>query len=124
MTKKILIIEDEQSLLNALVSKFEKEDFAVISARDGEDGLEKALTEHPDLVLLDIIMPKMDGITTLERIRRDNWGKKVPVIMLTNLSDEKKVEEAIELGSRDYLVKSDWNINDVVKKVRSKLGME
>ena len=124
MSKKILVVEDEQSLLSALVAKFSKENFKVIEARDGEQGLERALAEHPDLILLDIVMPKMDGVTMLKRLRRNEWGKKVPVIMLTNLSDDKKVEEAVKFGSHDYLVKSDWSINDVVKKVRSKLGIE
>lgn len=122
MSQKILIIEDEQSLLKALQSKFEREDFVVIVARDGEEGLEKSFSEHPDLILLDIIMPKMDGLIMLERLRRDDWGKTVPVIMLTNLSDESKVTEAIQRGSFDYLVKSDWNINDVVDKVKNRLA--
>ncbi len=121
--KKILIVEDETSLLKALTTKFAKEKFSVLLGHDGEEGLELALTEHPDLILLDIIMPKMDGLTMLERLRRDSWGKDVPVIMLTNLSDETKVTEAIKNKSFDYLVKSDWNINDVVKKVRERLGL-
>jgi len=119
---KILIVEDEPALLGALSSKFSKEEFEVAEARDGEEGLEKALAEHPDLILLDIIMPKMDGMTMLERVRRDEWGKKVPVIILTNLTDDDKVEEAIKRGSHDYLIKSDWHINDVVVKVRNRLA--
>ena len=121
--KKILITEDERALREILQKKFSQEkDFEVLSAKNGEEGLELALSEHPDLILLDIIMPKMDGLTMLERLRRDAWGKTVPVIMLTNLSDELKVTEAIRRGSFDYLVKSDWNINDVVEKVKNRLA--
>ena len=118
---KILIVEDERALASALVDKFEKEGFTTSLAFDGEEGLESALNIHPDIILLDIIMPKMDGLTMLERLRRDDWGADVPVIMLTNLSDELKVTEAIKNGSFDYLVKSDWTINDVVEKVKKRL---
>lgn len=120
---KILIVEDDRPLANVLAAKFNKEKFSVLSGYDGEEGLELALSEHPDLILLDIIMPKMDGLTMLERLRRDKWGKNVPVIMLTNLSDEGKVTEAIKNKSFDYLIKSDWHIDDVVKKVRQRLSL-
>lgn len=118
---KILIVEDERALAGALMDKFEKEGFTTSLAFDGEEGLELALNTHPDIILLDIIMPKMDGLTMLERLRRDDWGANVPVIMLTNLSDELKVTEAIKNDSFDYLVKSDWTINDVVNKVKKRL---
>lgn len=120
---KILIVEDDRSLANVLAVKFGKENFSVLSGYNGEEGLELALSEHPDLILLDIIMPKMDGLTMLERLRRDKWGKNVPVIVLTNLSDETKVTEAIKNKSFDYLIKSDWHIEDVVEKVRQRLSL-
>ncbi len=122
--KKILIVEDELTLLRALASQFDKKDFIVIEAVDGQDGLEKALREHPDLILLDLVMPKMDGMSMLQKLREDSWGKDVKVIILTNLTDEEKVAEALKQESFDYLVKSDWNISDVLKKVKAKLGME
>ena len=124
MPKKLLIVEDEPALLKALAIKFAREKFEIITASDGEVGLEMALHEHPDLILLDIIMPKMDGMTVLNRLRVDSWGKKVPVIILTNLSDDAKVAEAIKQGTHDYLVKSDWDIGDVVMKVRNRLGIK
>jgi DNA-binding response OmpR family regulator len=123
MAKKILIIEDERALCDALITKFKKEKFDVLVGYDGEAGLELALSEHPDLILLDIVMPKMDGMTMLARLRRDNWGKDVPVVILTNLSDELKVVEAVKNKSFDYLVKSDWHLDDVVEKVRQRLGL-
>jgi len=119
--KKILIVEDETPLRGALVSKFTRENFTVLEAKDGMEGLEVAKKDHPDLILLDIIMPKIDGLSMLHILREDEWGKSVPVILLTNLSDAEKVSQATKEGVYDYLVKSDWHIDDVVKKVREKL---
>ncbi|TSC84976.1 MAG: hypothetical protein G01um101413_360 [Parcubacteria group bacterium Gr01-1014_13] len=118
---KILIVEDEVDLLGVLSQKFSIEKFEIIQAPNGEVGLEQALRHHPDLILLDIVMPVMDGMTMLRKLREDSWGKNAQVILLTNLSDGKKVAEAMEHGVYEYLVKADWNINDVVEKVRSKL---
>ncbi len=87
---KILIVEDDLDLLEVLRKKFTLEKFQVSQAPDGKIGLEEALRNHPDLILLDILMPVMDGMTMLGKLREDSWGKEVPVILLTNLSDEKK----------------------------------
>jgi len=122
---KILIVEivdDELSLLEVLTDKFSKEGFKVLRAKNGKDGLKVALTEHPDIILLDIIMPVMDGMTMLKKLREDEWGKDAKVIILTNLSDNEKTAQALADGSNDYLVKSDWKIEDVVKKVEERLG--
>jgi len=119
--KKILIVEDENALLGFLTSKFKKEGFSVLQARDGEKGLITALQEHPDIILLDIVMPRMDGMTMLAKLRKDSWGKSVPVILLTNLSDSEKISQALELGTFEYLVKADWAIEDIVAKVRKQL---
>ncbi len=108
-------------LLEGLKKKFAIEKFEVLEAPDGKVGLESALRNHPDLILLDILMPVMDGMTMLGKLREDSWGKDVPIILLTNLSDGEKIAEAMKKGVYDYLIKADWNINDVVKKVRSKL---
>ncbi|HOX60791.1 MAG TPA: response regulator [Candidatus Magasanikbacteria bacterium] len=118
---KILIVEDEPALSRALVTKFKKEGFTVFKASDGEEGLRIALQEHPHIILLDIVMPIMDGITMLEKLRADVWGKDVAVIMLTNLADEVKVAEVMRFGSRDFLIKTDWQLSDVVKKVKDRL---
>lgn len=120
--KKILIVEDETSLRNALRDKLGLEGFIVLEAKNGEEGLDVALRDHPDLILLDIIMPKMDGLTMLKKLREDVWGKNTKVILLTNLSDNEKVSEALLQGSYDYLVKSDWKIGDVVAKIRARLS--
>lgn len=124
---KILIVEDESDLREALVDKLTREGFDAREARNGEEGLELALKEHPDLILLDIVMPKMDGMTMLKRLREENeWGKKVHVILLTNLSatDEKIIKAMMENEPSYYLVKSDWKIGDVVKKVKETLGIK
>jgi len=120
-TKKILIVEDEVSLLNILTDKLTNEGYAVIKAIDGKEGLRLALSEIPDLILLDINMPVMDGITMLKLLRKEESGKKVEVVMLTNFSDYKLLADAMEQGAHDYLVKSDWKLADVVTLVHDKL---
>lgn len=119
--KKILVVEDEQALARALTAKLESSGFEVLWAQNGEECLKIAFVEHPDLILLDIIMPKMDGITALNKLRADSWGKNVPVIMLTNLSSAEDVNMATKNGVFDYLIKSDWRLEDVVRKVEEKL---
>jgi DNA-binding response OmpR family regulator len=119
--KKILIVEDDTSLRQALRDKLSIEQFVVLEAKNGEEGLEIALRDHPDLILLDVMMPVMDGLTMLDLLRKDDWGRGAKVIFLTNLSDNVSISKAIEEGSYDYLVKSDWKIQDVVAKIRERL---
>ena len=122
--KRILIAEDEGPLLQVLGEKFIREGFTVYKANDGVEAVETALREHPDLMLLDIIMPRMDGIMALKKIRADKWGANVPVIILTNLNDAESAGEALQNRAYDYMVKSDWKLEDVVKKVRERLGVQ
>lgn len=122
--KKILIVEDESDMREALHDKLTLEGFNVLESNNGEEGLETALREHPDLILLDIIMPKMGGLEMLEKLQTDAWGKDAKVIVLTNLVDNNQVARAVKKGSYDYLVKSDWKIADVVAKIRERLGIE
>src|ERR1700690_647717 len=124
-TKKILIVEDDLPELNALVEKLTHEGFKVLQAHDGLEGLAVAAREHPDLILLDIIMPKMDGLTMIKKLRAQSvWGKHVPIILLTNLSpDEEKINASIsDDAPAYYLVKTNWSIGDVAEKVRERLG--
>jgi DNA-binding response OmpR family regulator len=128
MIKKntILIIEDEISLRNALRDKFTRKGFYVFEAKDGELGLTVALREHPSLILLDIIMPKMDGMTMFKKLRQEKeWGKNVPIILLSNLGadDENMMKEIIEDKLTCYLVKSDWSLDNIVTKVKEKLSL-
>lgn len=120
--KKVLVIEDETALSELLSEKFAHEGFKVRSAESAETGIKLALQNHPDLILLDLILPQMDGLTMLKKLRKDNWGKGVPVIILSNLNDQKKVSEAMKIGVYDFLVKSNVKLSDVVEEVREVLS--
>ncbi|MDD5569135.1 MAG: response regulator [Candidatus Pacebacteria bacterium] len=121
--KKILIVEDDPILISTLADNLIKEGFEIIKAVNGEEGLASALAVKPDLILLDILMPKMDGLTVLKKLREDSWGANVPVIILTNLSSPKNISNALEFmgGFQEYLVKSEWEMGDVVAKVHDRL---
>ncbi len=124
MEKTILVVEDDLSLLGALADKFSREGFAVLQAKNGEEGLESALKNQPNMILLDIVMPVMDGMTMLKKLRATNeWGKTVPVIILTNLTsdNDERMRDITETNPAYYLVKTDWKIEDVVEKVRERL---
>jgi DNA-binding response OmpR family regulator len=119
--KTILVIEDEDSLLKVLSEIYEGEGFKVLSAADGNAGLKTALQIHPDLIVLDILLPKLSGIQLLKKLRQDAWGKSAEVIILTNLNDSKTVADALEYGVTAYFVKSDIDVDDVIKKSRERL---
>src|SRR3989338_8237730 len=124
LNKKVLIVEDETPLRNAVGDILSFEGFTVFQARNGQEGLDIALKEHPDLILLDLMMPVMDGLTMLGKLRQDpDWGKDASVILLTNINDPEKIAQATEAGTYDFLVKSDWNIEDVVKKIKARRGV-
>ena len=119
--KKILIVEDNKELTKVLTSALSNEDTSILEAHNGEEGLALALKEHPDLILLDVVMPKMDGIMMLQKIRKDAWGKNTSVIVLTNLSDQNRVADAMAEGVFDYLIKDDWSLDDIIARVNAKL---
>ena len=121
--KIILIIEDEKLLLNTLAEKFESEGFIVIRADDGEEGLQKAKAVEPDIILLDILMPKMDGLTMLNNLRHDGWAKGIPVFILTNVEDQAKMASAVDNLAQGYFIKSNWKLEDIVSEVKEKLKM-
>lgn len=115
---KILIIEDEKALADSLGEKLTQEGFDVLRAEDGITGLDMAFQNEPDLILLDIVMPKMNGLEMLSRLRKDEWGKRVAVILLTNYENTAKMEEVKKYGVEDYLIKSGTKLQDIVDKVR------
>jgi PleD family two-component response regulator len=121
--KKILIVDDEAPILNGISDKFTHEGFSVVKAVDGKDGLDKALQEHPDFILLDNLMPNADGFYLLENLRKDDWGKSARVIMWSNSHDSRTIARAKLLGILDFMIKSDWEYRDVVKKVNNFLGV-
>jgi len=123
--EKILIVEDDIPVMRAISDKLNREGFKVIEAVNGKEGLSLAFAEKPDIILLDILMPVMDGPAMMQKLREDGvWGKTVPIIMLTNLStaaDMKTVKVVIEAEPIYYLVKSNWSMTDVVGKVKEVL---
>lgn len=121
----ILIVEDESVQLDLLADQFADEGFRVLRAQNGKEGLALAFSEHPDIILLDLMMPVMNGITMMREIREANeWGKKVPIILLTNLSPDD--EERMQAVTRDepayYLVKANWSLDQIVEKVKERLS--
>lgn len=120
---KILVVDDEPFMLEALVIKLETKGFNVITAKDGGQGFKIALEERPDLILLDIAMPKVDGLTMLKKLRKDIWGETVKVIILTNLNSDQKKAEAVEGKMHGYLIKSDWTLQGIVRKIEYRLGI-
>jgi len=121
--KTILIVEDEPGLLNVLTDKLSACGLSVLKAENGEEGLSLALKYRPDLILLDIVMPKMDGLTMMRRLRESVWGSSASIIVLTNLADNEKVAEAMKNKVYDYLIKTDWTLVDLVKKIKKKLDL-
>ncbi len=115
----ILIVEDEHALLQVLADKFGREGFLALTAPDGQAGLEAALKHKPDVIVLDIIMPSMDGLQMLKKLRENKWGQNVPVLILSNLSEPEYTEEILNSDPNvSYLIKSNWGLDDVVKKVK------
>ena len=120
--KKILFIEDEVAIQKTLGESLRKKDYEVQSALDGEIGIKLAKSENPDLILLDMILPKKNGLEVLEALREDENTKDIPAIILTNLENVGDVEKAIELGATTYLVKANYSLDEVIEKVRKALG--
>ncbi|MCL5733596.1 MAG: response regulator [Patescibacteria group bacterium] len=118
---KILIVEDEELLSKVLKEKFEKEGFVVVSAADGGEVLPLAQKNNPDLILLDLILPKKSGFEVLAELKADSSLKAIPVIALSNLGQDEEIKNALSLGAVDYLVKTQHPINEVVEKVRQQL---
>ena len=119
---KILLIEDDSFLSGMYDTKLKLEGFDVVLAEDGAKGLELAVSQGPDIILLDIILPKMDGFTALKHLKENMETKKIPVILMTNLGQKEDVERGIALGAQDYLVKAHFRPSEVVEKIRQYLG--
>ena len=119
---KILIIEDEVSLLKSLTEVLEERGYEVVGATDGESGLRLAQERNPDLIILDLLLPGMDGVDVLRQLRENKETEGIPVLVLTNLSDEKTVAEVLAVGGKDYLVKSDVNLEMIANKVEEILA--
>lgn len=116
--KKILIIEDEQSLIRSLAFAL-SDKYEIIEAADGLEGLDKARTDLPDLILLDINLPSMEGTEIIKKLKEDPSTENIDTLVLTNLSDEDTISRILAVGGKDYLVKADWQLDDIVAKVDS-----
>ncbi len=120
---KILIIEDDPSYLKLLNDQLTKNGYEIIKAKDGKEGLASALSQHPDLIILDIKMPVMDGIAMLDELRKDEYGKSAKVIILTNLEPNDKIlRKVLEDLPTYYLVKSDIQLNELLEKIKDVLS--
>lgn len=115
---KILLVEDDPFLLNMYATKFEIEDFQVVVAEDGDKGYKTAVKELPDIILLDVMLPKMNGFEVLEKIKSEQATKDIPVILLTNLSQKNEIDRAMNLGAVDYLIKAHFMPSEVVDKIK------
>lgn len=126
MTKKykILIVEDDSFLLSMYATKFELEGFEVLMAEDGEKGLNAAKKEMPDMILLDILLPKMNGFEVLKNLKADDKTKDLKVLLLTNLSQRAEVDQGLDMGAVEYLIKAHFMPSEVVVKVKKMLGEE
>jgi DNA-binding response OmpR family regulator len=120
--KKILVVDDEQDLRDALRTSLEGAGFEVIEAVDGEEGLKKAEEAHPDLILLDITMPKMNGHQVLNRLRQTPWGLHIHVLILTNADDPLNIAKGVGLHSDDYIIKAQTSLEEIIVKVKQHLA--
>lgn len=117
----VLLVEDDQLLINMYKTKFESDGFEVFMATDGAAGLTAASAHRPDAIVLDIMMPKLSGIEFLRELNKDDWIKGIPVIVLSNLSQQEEAKQALELGAKEYLIKATLTPGQVVQKIRNYL---
>jgi CheY-like chemotaxis protein len=122
MAKKILLIEDEEIMVNLLQKKLTQEGYEISVARDGEEGLKLIREAVPDLVLLDIIMPKKGGFEVMEVMQKDRRLRKIPVIIISNSGQPVELDRAKELGAKDWLIKTDFDPQEVLDKVVKQIG--
>jgi len=122
MAKKILIIEDEEIIYDLLQRKLIQEGYEVEIAKDGDEGLEKMRGEKPDLILLDIVMPRKGGFEVMEEMQKDENLKSIPVIVISNSGQPVELDKAKRLGARDWLIKTEFDPQEVIKKVKKQIG--
>lgn len=117
----VLLIEDDQLLIKMYETKFKSEGFNVLTAEDGEMGFDVATTQKPDIILLDMMMPKMSGTEVLAKLKATEATKNIPVIMFSNLSQEDESKKVLDMGAKEYLVKANFTPSEVVAKVKQHL---
>jgi len=117
--KNILIIEDDEFLRGLIGKKLSSEGYGIISSVDGEDGVKKAKEEKPDLILLDLVLPSIDGFEVLSKLKADPLASKIPVIILSNLSQRSDIDKGVKLGASDYIIKAQFTPEEIVEKVKA-----
>lgn len=122
--KKILFIEDEAVLQKTFTEILKKEGYKVINSLDGETGLRLARSQKPDLVLLDIVLPRLQGLDVLKALKGDPETKSIPVIIMTNLETPQEIEKALTLGATTYLLKTQYTLTEIAEKIKSAIGKE
>ncbi|OGH72639.1 MAG: hypothetical protein A2921_03510 [Candidatus Magasanikbacteria bacterium RIFCSPLOWO2_01_FULL_43_20b] len=120
----VLLVEDDAFLSNIYKTKFEMEGFKISIAENGEVGLSEVKKKKPDIILLDVLMPKMDGFAVLEKLKADEETKNIPVVLLTNLGQKDDVDKGFEMGAAGYLIKAHFKPSEVVDKVKEVLKLE
>ncbi len=120
--KKVLIIEDEEILRNLLRKKLSAKGYETKTAVDGKEGFEKVKKENPDIILLDLIMPKMNGFDVLEKLEKDEKLSNIPVIIVSNSGQPVEIDKAKKFGVKDWIVKTNFDLDEVIKKVVSQIG--
>ncbi|MEA3357210.1 MAG: response regulator [Patescibacteria group bacterium] len=120
--KKILLVEDEDIIRELLTTKLKKEGYAVTIACNGEEAMEKMRTSAPDLILLDIVMPKKGGMEVMEEMQIDPELKKIPVIVISNSGQPVDIDRAQELGAKDWLIKTEFDPQEVINKIIKQIG--
>ncbi|TSC56660.1 MAG: two-component system, OmpR family, alkaline phosphatase synthesis response regulator PhoP [Parcubacteria group bacterium Gr01-1014_18] len=116
---KILLVEDDRMIVEMYHLKFQEEGYDVVIAEDGKMGLAKAIDETPDIILLDVILPEMDGFSVLKCLKNEELCKNIPVILLTNLGQDGDVKRGLQLGAVDYLIKANYTPSQVVARIKS-----
>jgi DNA-binding response OmpR family regulator len=118
MLKTILIVEDDTILRDLISQKLKKADYDIVEAVDGEEGLKKAKEKKPDIILLDLILPGIDGFGVLEQIKKDPTIDKIPVVILSNLGQKEEIEKGMSLGATDFLIKAHFTLSEIVEKIK------
>lgn len=122
--KKVLLVDDDIAFVEMLSEILTAKKTHVITEIDGESGINRALKEKPDLVVFDVMMPRMSGIAALEQLRKDEWGKNVPALLLTNVNEPEAVAASLENGTpTEYLLKVDWSLDQIAERIENLLAM-
>lgn len=120
--KNILIIEDDEFLRGLISKKFVSESFNIISAIDGTDGIKKAQEEKPNLILLDLVLPNIDGFEVLTKLKGDSATSSIPIVILSNLGQKEDIDKGMKLGATDYIIKAQFTPEEIVEKIKAILN--